>query len=294
MSRTKPQSHPSATFEISKKGRASRGPREKKEYINGYKKHENGLITILISFCIYMTLWLNGLTGQIPTGSAIIDSMTAIMSPENSRNIIKQTNHYDDGKTRTFVLEMYSAGKGDKMMMRYIKPTSVKGQTFLLLNDGDDIWTYFPRTRRVRKMASHAKKMKVQGGDFSFDDFSSEDTWKDDYTTNNTGSEKYNGTLCWKLKAVAKPDVDVDYPEIFLWIGQDNYYPLKMDYMDAKENIEKTLLLTNIQNVDGFPTAMLITMENHITGTKTVMETVEVSYDWNPPKGFFSERNLKK
>lgn len=282
------------SFITKNKPQSRRDHRENNEYTNGCKMHKKELITILINLCISVPLWLNGLTGQIPTGQAVIDSMIAIMSPENSKSIIKQTNHYDDGKTRTFVLEMYSAGKGDKMMMRYIKPTSVKGQTFLLLNDGDDIWTYFPRTRRVRKMASHAKKMKVQGGDFSFDDFSSEDTWKDDYITDNTGSEKYNGKPCWKLKAVAKPDADVDYPEIILWIGQDNYYPLKMDYMDSKENIEKTLYLTDIQNVDGFPTAMLITMENHITGTKTVMETVEVSYDWNPPKGFFSERNLKK
>ena len=42
-----------------------------------------------------------------------------------------------------------------------------------MLNDGDDIWTYFPRTRRVRKLASHAKKQKVPGSDFSFGDFSS-------------------------------------------------------------------------------------------------------------------------
>ena len=232
--------------------------------------------------------------GQIPTGQAVIDSMVAIMSPENSKLIVKQTNHYDDGKSRTFVLEMYSTNKGDKMMIRYIKPTSVKGQTFLLLNDGDDIWTYFPRTRRVRKMASHAKKMKVQGGDFSFDDFSSEGSWKNEYITTNTGSIEKSGELCWVLKAIAKENADVDFPAVILYVRKDNYYPVRIEYMHEKGNPEKTLTLTDIQDVDDYPTAMLITMENHLTGTKTVMETTEVSYSWLPPKGFFSERNLKK
>ncbi len=47
-----------------------------------------------------------------------------------------------------------------------------------MLNNADNIWTYFPRTKRVRKLASHAKKQKVQGGDFTFEDFSSSNIWK--------------------------------------------------------------------------------------------------------------------
>ena len=232
--------------------------------------------------------------GQIPTGQTVIDSMTTIMSPENSKMTIQQTNYYDDRKTRTFVLDMYSTNKGDKMMIRYIKPTSVKGQTFLLLNDGDDIWTYFPRTRRVRKLASHAKKMKVQGGDFSFDDFSSEGSWKNDYITTNTGSIEKSGERCWVLKAIAKENADVDYLAVILYVRKDNYYPVRIEYMHENGNPEKTLALTDIQDVDGVPTALLITIVNHLTGTKTVMETIEISYNWTPPNGFFSERNLKK
>ncbi len=252
-------------------------------------KFWDSLKTICIIFSTHILSF-----GQTPTGQAVIDSMTAVMSPENSSGLIKQINHYEDGKIRTFQLEIYSSGKGDKMLMRYIKPSSVKGQTFLLLNNGDDIWMYFPRTRRVRKMASHAKKMKVQGGDFSFDDFSSEDTWKKDYSTLNIGSDELNGNSCWKLKATAHKDADVDYPTVVLYVRKDNYYPVQIEYMNEKEVPEKTLTLTDIQEIDGYPTAMYIIMKNHLTNTKTIMETFSVSYKWIPPKGFFSERNLKK
>lgn len=220
--------------------------------------------------------------------------MTAILSPENSKGCVRQTNHYNNGKKRTFELEMFTSGKGEKTLMRYIKPTSVKGQTFLMLNNGDDIWTYFPRTRRVRKLASHAKKQKVQGGDFSFEDFSSEDTWKNDYISENTGTEVKNGYKCWVLKAKAGAGADVDYPTIILYLRQDNYYPVQMDYWDDTGRVEKTMTLFNIETIDGYPTAKVVKMENHLSGTKTVMETLDISFNWIPPKGFFSERSLKK
>jgi len=240
-------------------------------------------------------LFLFGITNaQIPSGQTVIDSMTAIMSPENSKGLIRQTNVYENGKSRTFDLEMFSGQKGEKSLMRYLKPTSVKGQTFLMLNSGDDIWTYFPRTRRVRKLASHAKKQKVQGGDFSFEDFSSEDTWNEDYSVENRGNENLNGVSCWLLKAVAKPGADVDYPLVMLWVRRDNYYPVQIDYQDEKGRIEKSLTLDDIQLIDGIPTAKTIVMKNVLSATKTIMETVEISFDWVPPKGFFSERNLKK
>ncbi|MBN4081293.1 outer membrane lipoprotein-sorting protein [Caldithrix abyssi] len=234
------------------------------------------------------------INAQIPSGEAIIDSMTAIMSTENSKGLIRQTNHYEDGRTRSFELEMFSTGKGEKAMMRYLKPSSVKGQTFLMLNDGDDIWTYFPRTRRIRKLASHAKKQKVQGSDFSFEDFSSEDMWKKDYTSKILGEMDYEGTVCWKLEATVNPGADVDFPTVIMYIRQTDFYPLYMDYLDDKGRKEKSLYLSDIREIDGYPTALKMVMKNHLTGTKTVMETKEISFRWTPPKGFFSERNLKK
>ncbi len=243
---------------------------------------------------LFMMICLSAVRGQTPTGGTLIDYMTAIMSPENSKALISQQVIKADGRTRTFEFEMYSAGKGEKVLMRYVRPSSVRGQTFLLLNDGDDIWTYFPRTRRVRKLASHAKKQKVQGSDFSFGDFSSEETWKEDYTTENIGSETVDGFNCWRLKAVAKADVDADFPEVILFVRKDNYYPIQIDYLDEKGRMGKSLYLTNIQNVDGYPTARLFTMENHLEGSKTIMKMTEISYNWNPPDGFFSQRNLKK
>jgi len=50
-----------------------------------------------------------------------------------------------------------------------------------------------------------------------------------------------------------------------------------MNYLDERGRIEKSLDLTNIVDIDGYPTALNIT-RNHLPGTKTVMKTVTIAH----------------
>lgn len=237
---------------------------------------------------------VNVMFSQIPSGQEVIDKMSDVLSPTNSKGVVSQTIVTSSGKMRTFEFEMYSANQGEKTLIRYLKPTSVKGQAFLMLNNADDIWTYFPRTKRVRKLASHAKKQKVQGGDFTFEDFSSSDTWKEDYTSTNLGKVKFKGQKCWKLQADETKSNESDYPQVILFIRRSDYHPVQMDFYDDKQVLAKSLYLKNIEMIDNYPTARTMIMQNHIKGSETRMDIKSISYNWNPPKGFFSERNLKK
>ncbi len=241
------------------------------------------VITIILLFSAGMA--------QIPSGDDIIDRMISIMSPENSKGTMEQVVQSSNGSTRTYLLEMYSGNKNEKALMRYLKPTSVKGQSFLMLDDGDNIWTYFPRTRRVRKLTSNAK---LQGSDFTFDDMSSDETWKEDFTVTNTGKTMLNNAECWKLEGKETDRNTSDYPKVVLYVRTSDYYPLQIDYINVKDQVEKSLYLEDIRTVDTFPTAFMVRMKNHIENSETRMITKDISYDWTPPEGFFTERNLKK
>ncbi|MFB0516835.1 MAG: outer membrane lipoprotein-sorting protein [Candidatus Neomarinimicrobiota bacterium] len=240
-------------------------------------------------------LWTGTVRAQddIPTGMEVLDHMTEVLTPVNSSGIMRQTITTSTGQKRTFELESFSANKGEKSLMRYQKPASVRGQAFLMLNNADDIWTYFPRTNRVRKLASHAKKQKVQGSDFTYEDMGSGDSWKKEYNPVNLGEEKYEGQKCWKLQCTAVPEEEPSYSQIMIWVQQDNYHPLRIDYYEEDELL-KSLYMYDIQEVDGYPTATRMIMRNHQEATETSMEIISVSYSWEPPAGFFSERNLKK
>ena len=230
----------------------------------------------------------------LPAGAQIIDKMTAIMSQDASKALIQQVITTSSGRERTFEFEMFTADEGEKTLMRYLKPSAAKGQAFLMLNNADDIWTYFPRTKRVRKLASSKKNKKVQGSDFSYEDLGSGDTWKNEYVSTNLGQEKYAGEDCWEVESIGIPEKDPAYPKMIVLVRQSDFYPLSIDYFDDNGNIEKTLILSNIEVVEGIPTALKMQMVNHAEGSATLMKTISITYDWTPPDNFFSERTLKQ
>ena len=234
------------------------------------------------------------LQAQENIGLTVIKAVTEIMSPENIKSKGTQTITTSSGKTRTFEFDSYAGNRGESTLTRYTKPAAIRGQAFLTLNNADDIWTYFPRTKRVRKLASHAKKQKVQGSDFTYEDMGGGDVFLTKFTPKYLGDEEKNDETCWKVELVGIESEDPPYPKIVLWARKSDYAPVYVDYYNEKDYNTKSLNLTDIQDIEGIPTAMKMEMVDHKERSSTIMETLEVTYKWEPPKDFFSERNLKK
>ncbi len=89
-----------------------------------------------------------------------------------------QTIQTTSGNTRTFEYDSYMGMNGENSLMIYKKPSRVRGNSILMTDNSNNIWSYNQRTRRVRKLASHAKKQKFEGSDFTYEDMGSGDSWK--------------------------------------------------------------------------------------------------------------------
>jgi len=111
------------------------------------------------------------------TGEKLLDDMINHMNPASSKGIMKQTINTTSGDKRVLTYESSSNEKGKNSIMRYLSPSRVRGNAMLTKNFSDDIWMYNNRTKRVRKLASHAKKQKFEGSDFTYEDMGSGDTW---------------------------------------------------------------------------------------------------------------------
>ncbi len=243
---------------------------------------------------LLLLLLTSTLCAQSDLAHTIMVAVTDIMSPVNMYNVGTQTITTSSGKERTFEMESWSANKGEKSLTRYTKPAAIRGQAFLMLNNADDIWTYFPRTKRVRKLASHAKKQKVQGSDFTYEDMGGGDTFLTQFKSSYVGKEEREGVSCHKIELTGIPSEDPPYPKMTLWARDSDYFPISIDYYNDKGQNHKSLTLSDIQTIENFPTAMTMVMTNHLERSSTLMKTVEATYAWEPPKGFFTERNLKK
>jgi outer membrane lipoprotein-sorting protein len=165
-----------------------------------------------------------------------------------------------------------------------------------MLNHADDIWMFNPRTQRVRKLASHAKKQKMQGSDFSYEDMGSGDAFVKEFSSKRLKDEKMEGHDCYTLELIRKPDSDSSYSRLILWALKENSYPLVIDYYDEDDTtfLLKRLVQSDIRVIDNIPTAMKVVMYNKKDNTQTEMELLEVKYHVKLDDRMFTERGLKK
>lgn len=79
----------------------------------------------------------------------------------------------------------------------------------------------------------------------------------------------------------------------WLFIPDSPMPTLKVDYYEDNKNT-KSCFLMDIQIIEGIPTATKITMRNLLDNTETTMEYLNITYDIEFERSFFTERNLKQ
>jgi outer membrane lipoprotein-sorting protein len=250
-------------------------------------------ILITLALCLSFTA---AAFAQNPTARAIVEKVNDLVNQDQIQAQASMTIATSSGDKRTFVYESYSKDKGEKNLLKYLSPTRVKGQAILMLNNADDIWAYFPHTNRVRKLATHAKKQKFEGSDFSYEDLGSGDAWLTDFADSLLPDDKLDGQDCFVIDMIKKPNAESGYSRQVMWVRKDNYYPIQIDYYDENDStyLTKRLTLSDIQQVEGIPTAMKMTMHNMDDNSQTTMVYDSVTYKVNLPDELFTERGMKE
>ena len=124
---------------------------------------------------------INLLQGLELSASVILDSMISVIQRPTSRGEFKQEIISSGNVKRTFTLNYFSENYGENVLICYTKPQNVMNNSFLIKKYGKEVWVLFPKTNRIRKLANHAKRIKAQGSDFTYEDFFSINNLKQDY-----------------------------------------------------------------------------------------------------------------
>ena len=243
--------------------------------------------------CIYAIISLCATTASAQewTAHQIIQKIDSTERIQSSKGLVRQTIITSGGQKRTLELEMYSKDRNDKQLMIYTAPRRVEGDKILMLNDGDDIWFYTPKTDRVRHLASHARRQKVQGSDFAYEDLSS-GSLEEDYTYTLLGKDKVDGAECLKLELIPTAS-GPHYSKLVLWADSEKFVTRKIDYYED-DLLLKRLTCEKFELIDGHWTALKIVMTNIQEGGETVMETDNIQYEIQLDEQLFTTRNLKR
>lgn len=176
-----------------------------------------------------------------------------------SEGIYRQVITTSGGEKRTLEMKGYSRDRNDKQLMVYTAPRRVEGDKILMLNGGDDIWFYTPKTDRVRHLASHARRRQVQGSDFAYEDMAG-GSIEEDYGYELLGEEEVEGVACYKLELIPK-ESGPHYSKLILWAEKGKFVSRRIDYFEDGELL-KRLTAGDVRQVGGHWYPMRMVMRN--------------------------------
>jgi hypothetical protein len=241
--------------------------------------------------CAALTVtWVSQAHAQ-EDGTSWLQRVDAAERVPHSYGVMRQTITTSGGSLRTFTVRSWSAQNGDVSLMAYDEPARVAGDKILLLDGGDNIWYYMRRRDVTRHFAGHTRNQSAMGSDFSYEDLAQGDL-VEDYAAEVMGQEEVDGVLCVRLRAVPTP-TGPSYDSLFIWASVDDHFTRRIEYYESDE-LFKTLFLTEWQVVEDRKTPFKMEMVNHREGSRTLMETVEITFADEPDPSLFTSAALTR
>jgi len=210
-----------------------------------------------------------------------------------------------DGGKRVRVMTMLRKNQEDAKSQKYFiyfhEPGDVRRLTFMIWKypgKEDDRWIYIPAIDLIRRIAAEDKYSSFVGSDFGYEDISGRDVAEDTHTI--LREEKLGDKNSIVIESV--PLSEAAFTKRISWIDPENFLPLKADYYDAQNQLQRIFTADIIEDVavgEGddrriYPTVMKRTMRNVRTGHRTEVYVESVSYDLGLEDADFSERRMRR
>ena len=191
---------------------------------------------------------------------------------------------------RTLTMKSWSKGTGYSIVL-ITAPAKEKGQVFLKRET--EMWNWVPSIERLIKVSPSMMTQSWMGSDFTNDDLVKESSIVNDYTHSLLGNDAIDGTSCWKIQLIPKPDAPVVWGKVISWVDK-NYNQRRLEYYDEDGAIINTMYLSNIKLMHDreIPTRMEMVPAGE-KSKKTVVEVLSVVYDKPIPDSQFSIQNMK-
>ncbi len=181
----------------------------------------------------------------------------------------------------------------DFAMIYITTPARDKG--IVTLKRKNEIWNWIPSIQKVIKIPPSMMNQSWMGSDFTNDDLIRSSSYKDDYTHNLIGTEKFNNYDCYKIESIPKPDIGIVWTKVITLISKNSYMQLKSEFYDEEGKLIKIFTGNKIKNIGGriLPTRWEMTPLDK-PGNKTVIEYSKIEFDIKIDESFFSLKNVNR
>lgn len=169
-------------------------------------------------------------------------------------------------------LEVNEPNEGDRSLTVFHEPRDIEGTAFLShthIDRDDDQWLYLPALKRVKRIASSNKSSAFVGSEFAYEDLLSVEVENFDFLW--LRDEACGEWQCHVVERRPRYD-NSGYSRQVVWIDQSEFRPMKIEYYDKKERLQKKLVFENYRRyLDRYWRAHLMRMDNRQTQKTTVL-----------------------
>jgi len=223
------------------------------------------------------------------TAQEILDHADATLTSYDDQSLLVTITVVDaEGTEKLRQMKVWQ--KGNKRLLKFIKPADWKG-TALLALDSKTNYIYLPSYKKIRRVAAHARNQSFQGMDCSQADMALVRFGTDYAPKLIEEADDY-----YLLELTPKKGSDAGYGKLILKIGKNRFEVLEIEYFakDGKEKL-KTEVRTNWNMYDGkHYNASTLTISSAKENHKTILKNSDYKFDQGLPDKYFTTRNLKK
>jgi hypothetical protein len=123
---------------------------------------------------------------------------------------------------RVFELFVFRRDKDHALLLLFTKPKTEAGVGYLRI--GKNMWYYAPSTGKWERHTVHDRLVGTDALSGDFDKW----TLATDYNPEYESAERLGDFVAYKLKLMAKPDIEVAHPVTMLWVDTKTGVPLKI------------------------------------------------------------------
>lgn len=228
---------------------------------------------------------------QAQSARDIVDKSHELVYAKSSYSEFSMTIIKPDW-SRTLTMKAWSL-EPDFSLIYVLSPARDKGT--VTLKREKEVWNWIPAAQKIIKIPPSMMLQSWMGSDFTNDDLVRSSSVVDDYGHKILASEKIDSYECYKIESIPKPEAGVVWGKIITWITKNGYMQLKSEFYDEDGFIIKTFRGSEIKSLGGrtFPTKWEM-IPHDKPGNKTVIEYIEIKFNYKLDESFFSQQNMKR
>lgn len=191
-------------------------------------------------------------------------------------------------------------GDRSATLVRFSAPPAIRNTALLIEDRGgaiNDIWSYLPATRTLRRIAGAQKQNWFMGSEFAYEDFEDYKLAAYRFESRSPLEPCLSWRSCLVVDAIPAADEEIrasGYARKRYFLERQSLFPVRIDYLDAGGAAVKRLFAEGLRKEGEHVRATAQVMLNLQAPRKTRLVVLRDEIGTPLPESLFSQRGMRE